>query len=415
MISFAEAHPELVSEWAESNGDYGPEKISYGSNQKITWIGKCGHEWEATVKNRSNGSGCPYCSGNQVLYGYNDLASAYPKLASEWSELNYPLLPSAVTVKANRKVWWRCRCCGQQWQARIADRTDGHGCPVCAGKKLVAGVNDFVTEHPEIASEWSSRNDKLAALVRSKSRENVWWQCHICGYVWRAVIDSRVKGQNCPVCADRAVKRGFNDLATIHPELFREWNQDRNGTLKPTQIVASSHRSVYWKGKCGHVWYAPIHERVAGAECPICEAFIQNEIKVEAVKYYARKAEVEFFENDDSPIGIPIQIYMPKQKLAIEFSPPADCKGVHRKWENGKNWLCLNSGIRLVRILSQGAVEFDNCICITRTDDSYDVLSVAIIAAFNIGGIQVDVNVERDLYDICDRLIIEPAKAYKNL
>ena len=70
---------------------------------------KCGHEWTATVKSRAiSGTGCPYCSHNKVLEGFNDLASQRPLIASEWSERNYPLKPNMVTVFANRKVWWRC-------------------------------------------------------------------------------------------------------------------------------------------------------------------------------------------------------------------------------------------------------------------------------------------------------------------
>ena len=412
MVSFAEAHPELVPEWAESNGDLKPEEIPYGSNKKITWIGKCGHEWETAVKNRSNGSGCPFCSGNQVLYGFNDLASAHPELAAEWSELNYPLYPSAVAAKAGRKAWWRCSGCGQHWQSRIVDRTNGHGCPVCAGAKLVAGVNDFATEHPELAAEWSGRNGKKPSEAWAKSRENVWWECSTCGHKWMAVINSRVKGQGCPACADRAVKPGFNDLASRHPELAQEWDYGRNGSRKPTEVTAASHRCVHWKGKCGHGWRALVNERAAGAGCPVCEEFRQNEIKAEAVKYYADRAEVEYFENDDDPVGIPLRIYFPRQKMAVEFSKPSDYKGTGRRWENSKNWLCLNAGIRLVRILAPEAREFDNCICITRCDDSYGVLSAAIAAAFKIGGILEDVDVERDLEQICRRFIMEPAGAY---
>ena len=98
MISFAEKHPELVQEWSDEN-EARPEEVSYGSNKRILWRASCGHSWEATVKNRGNGSGCPFCSGNQVLYGFNDLASVYPELAAEWSELNYPLYPSAVRLR----------------------------------------------------------------------------------------------------------------------------------------------------------------------------------------------------------------------------------------------------------------------------------------------------------------------------
>ena len=133
MRTLENEHPELISEWSDRNGDLKPGDISYGSNKKVWWTGKCGHIWQASVKNRSNGSSCPFCSGNQILQGYNDLASKYPEIAKEWSERNLPLQAGDVTIKANKKVWWKCSVCSYEWQARVADRTEGHGCPVCAG------------------------------------------------------------------------------------------------------------------------------------------------------------------------------------------------------------------------------------------------------------------------------------------
>ncbi|MFQ9701735.1 MAG: zinc-ribbon domain-containing protein [Enterocloster clostridioformis] len=41
--------------------------------------------------------------------GFNDLATLLPDIAAEWSDRNYPLLPTQVTVFANRKVWWKCK------------------------------------------------------------------------------------------------------------------------------------------------------------------------------------------------------------------------------------------------------------------------------------------------------------------
>ena len=98
MKSFEKMHPELVREWSDKNGDLKPGDVSYGSNQKVWWIGNCGHVWKASVKNRSNGSSCPYCSGNRVLYGVNDFGSCQPEIAAEWFEKNYPMAPSDFTV-----------------------------------------------------------------------------------------------------------------------------------------------------------------------------------------------------------------------------------------------------------------------------------------------------------------------------
>ena len=53
--SLAEAHPELVCEWSGRNAPLKATDITYGSNKKYWWIGKCGHEWLASPKDRHAG------------------------------------------------------------------------------------------------------------------------------------------------------------------------------------------------------------------------------------------------------------------------------------------------------------------------------------------------------------------------
>lgn len=73
--SLAEVHPELVSEWSKKNLLLTPDGITFGSNKKVWWKGTCGHEWQTSVKARSNGEKCPICSGARVIAGINDLAT----------------------------------------------------------------------------------------------------------------------------------------------------------------------------------------------------------------------------------------------------------------------------------------------------------------------------------------------------
>lgn len=68
---FSTVHPELVSEWSEQNDLVTPDQITYGSNRIVWWKGTCGHEWQASVKSRSSGEGCPICSGARVISGIN--------------------------------------------------------------------------------------------------------------------------------------------------------------------------------------------------------------------------------------------------------------------------------------------------------------------------------------------------------
>ena len=256
----ADVRPELINEWSQRNSPLTPDSVTHGSNKIVWWNGKCGHEWRASVKNRViGGSGCPYCSHNAILEGYNDLASQKPELAAEWSARNAPLLPTQVTVFANLKAWWKCRECGNEWKTLISTRSDGSKCPYCSGYILLKGFNDFATLYPQLAEEWSDRNLPLTPdTVNDKSRKNVWWKCRTCGYEWKSVIHSRAKGAMCPVCADRAVLTGYNDLATTDPHLLDEWDFDKKPVLnKKETTIALQKQELIKEGFKEWIWQDP--------------------------------------------------------------------------------------------------------------------------------------------------------------
>ena len=105
--SLAEVRPELVPEWSEKNLPLKPDEITFGSNKKVWWRGACGHEWQTSVKARSNGEKCPICSGARVIAGINDLATLEPLLVKQWSKKN-KIKPTEVSIGSHKKVIWRC-------------------------------------------------------------------------------------------------------------------------------------------------------------------------------------------------------------------------------------------------------------------------------------------------------------------
>ena len=71
--------PKLCEEWSDKNKPLEPTMVSLATHKKVIWKCKLGHEWTASVKSRTlNGTGCPYCSHNVVLPGFNDLATIFP-------------------------------------------------------------------------------------------------------------------------------------------------------------------------------------------------------------------------------------------------------------------------------------------------------------------------------------------------
>lgn len=131
--------PEIAIEWHPiKNGKLTPDMFSYGSGQKVWWLGKCGHEWQASLQGRcSHNEGCPFCSNRRVLQGFNDLASKCPDLLAEWDYAKNDIKPSEVLFSSSKKVWWVCAVCKNTWQTSIDLRTiSKSGCPKCASKKI---------------------------------------------------------------------------------------------------------------------------------------------------------------------------------------------------------------------------------------------------------------------------------------
>ncbi len=348
--------PELAQDWSEKN-EIKPTEVSIGSHKKVIWKCRHGHEWEASVKSRTiNGTGCPYCSHNKVLEGFNDLASQIPEVAAEWSEKNYPLLPTMVTPFANRKVWWKCSK-GHEWHTLISTRSGGSKCPYCSGQILLKGFNDFATRQPQLAQEWSERNLPLTPdMINEKSRKNVWWKCRECDNEWKSVVSARIKGTVCPVCADRAVLPGYNDLATTDAHLLDEWDYERNKDITPTAVSRNSMKSVWWKCSLGHSWKAKIYERtIEEMGCPVCEQEYRSVFPQLAVSYYAGKKGLRVRLNTDIEIGLPLETYIVNEGLAIE------AKDLSEEKERLKAYICRKQGIKLLKLpykANEGEVEY---------------------------------------------------------
>lgn len=195
---------ELMAEWNwEKNNELGfdPETLTLGSHKNVWWKCGYGHEWQATISNRTIGRGCPYCASKKVLKGFNDLQTVNPALAKEWNyEKDNGLTPEDVTPSSNRKVWWKCNK-GHEWQASINSRNKGHGCPYCSGLYVIKGKNDLQTVNPTLAKEWNceKNNDLTPRDVLTNSEKKVWWKCQK-GHEWQATITNRNRGRGCPIC-----------------------------------------------------------------------------------------------------------------------------------------------------------------------------------------------------------------------
>ena len=265
----------LLQEWDRlKNAPLTPETVHKGSRQKVWWRCDAGHSWQTEIRSRSSGSKCPYCAGRVLCVGGNDLATVNPALAAQWdTEKNGSLKPSEVLAGSRRYVWWKCEK-GHSWRAAVLRRSRGSGCPVCAGRTAIPGENDLATLFPDIAAEWNvERNGSLTPeQVTAFSNRKVWWRCRL-GHEWQSIIAARVAERSgCPYCAGRRVMAGFNDLATLHPDIAAQWDDALNGALTPEMVTVGSHKRVWWRCSEGHTWKAAVYSRTGRQKCgcPVC-------------------------------------------------------------------------------------------------------------------------------------------------
>lgn len=119
-------HPELVKELVDTD----PDTVSMGMEIKLKWKCNLNHTYSASIYSRANlKSGCPFCSGNKILSGFNDLATTHPELAKELVDAD----PTKFTSGSNLRQTWRCSF-GHVWRTAISHRTSTQrstGCPSC--------------------------------------------------------------------------------------------------------------------------------------------------------------------------------------------------------------------------------------------------------------------------------------------
>lgn len=365
----------LMIDWDfEKNSKLGlnPSEISDKSQKRAWWICEEGHEWEAIIRNRSNGNNCPFCTGRKILNGYNDLATTHPSLAKEWNwQKNNDLSPYDISFGSNKKVWWMDEL-GHEWEASVEQRTRGNGCPCCSRenrishkeivvyyyiKKYFADAistykhSDFGTMEldifiPQISTAIEYDGSKWHQdVVRDLKKDN------ICAS--KNINMIRIREPNCPEykssctfiylenysqqalinaitsvlhllhiddldidisrdCEDiESVvfhKIRDNSLSALFPNVAADWPPTKNGTLTSEHVYAHSSKKVWWKcSVCGNEWFQSIVKRCFGLGCSKCVDRLSRAVYCHELK--------QFFINN----------YRIKSQICVQYSDIYQC------------------------------------------------------------------------------------------
>jgi hypothetical protein len=231
----ASQRPDLV---VEVDG-WDASKFTVSSGVRQSWKCSLGHRWEIRIADRTyNDSKCPTCQGDTVLAGFNDLASKFPRIASEANGWD----PSKVHFHSSKKLPWKCSL-GHEWTSVVESRVlQDTNCLVCGNRQLLTGFNDIKTKFPEIARE---ANGWDPSTVMSGSNLQKWWIC-TSGHKWKArVADRTSQLTGCPTCTPGGFSPSEDGFLYFLQHI--SWNMFQIGITNNPDKRLGQHRKLGWE------------------------------------------------------------------------------------------------------------------------------------------------------------------------
>jgi predicted GIY-YIG superfamily endonuclease len=268
--------------------------------------------------------------GAKLALGVNDLLTKCPELAAQafgWD-------PTTVTYCSKRIMTWQ-GACGHVWDASVDKRSQrNYGCPYCSGHKILVGFNDLLTAAPDLASQavgWDP------AEFTKYSKTKVQWQGP-CGHTWTATISNRYgRKSGCPYCSSQAVLAGFNDLASLAPEVAQYAHGWDPSTVSPKSGV---HKE--WKCHCGYIWKTSpgsmMHSNKIGTNG--CHACSRRNFRFDddAYLYLMEREKDQQIGITNNPPNRLRRHYLNGWKL-VEIQGPANARQIHARELAIKRWV----------------------------------------------------------------------------
>lgn len=166
-------------------------------------------------------------------------------------------------------------------------------------EKAFKNQRELIKDLP-IAEEWD--DERPIDKFRGGSEYKAQWKCSK-GHVWKMAICVRSgakAGSQCPFCAGNRAWAGFNDLATLRPDLISEWNDEK----PPHEVLPGAKYMAKWKCRAySHEWTAQVSSRgIQNNGCPYCSnRRIITGFNDFATRYPEHVKQWNYEKNTDSP------------------------------------------------------------------------------------------------------------------
>ena len=262
---YLKEYPKDFKEFDSIKNDIKPDNIEVNSSQEYWWTCKNNHSYKMKINDKVFRHECPYCQNRKIWVGFNDLYSIMPSLAKEFDEDKNGVSTKEVYYRSTKKYYWKCDKGHSYLKAPYYRVEEKQNCPYCSKNYL---IEDFPKSIDYIDNNYHSKEE--IENFYSHSTKKIHFHCRK-GHKWEEKIAnfskrSSIRGEHCPYCSNIWLLKGFNDIKTLYPQLYKEIkNKDKDN------ILPTSKRKITWVCPQGHEFNSSINYRVRNnSGCPYC-------------------------------------------------------------------------------------------------------------------------------------------------
>lgn len=307
----------------------------------------------------------PPKKSNTLIPGENDLKTIFPDIAEEIIDTD----PSQIKVGSVKVQKWQCSFCENIWEAapksRTVSLTAKPGCPTCARKRAIEfrGQSKLLKDVvPQLIKELKNKSD-ADFLTYGSHKPDTEWICDS-GHVYEMTVNRRVNGRKCPICNFKQVLVGFNDLASVRPDLVDEVVDKRF-----LNVLANSKEVIEWshiaEDGVVHYWSAVVNDRVyRDSGCHVCSGKI-SQVGVNDFKTFLDTTDLKWSPKNKKK---PEEYTIGSNKKVILFcdkhDPIYEIEDFCKKFSNskGRKRICEDCRPTSDHFRSRGEIELVNFI-----------------------------------------------------
>lgn len=245
--------------------------------------------------------------GCSVCY-HNNRRMTHQTFIEKLSKLLPHILVLDQYINAVTPLLVKCTDCGNEWKSRPETLLKGHGCLNCCNIKQTK-------THEEFVSEISNINPNIEIISKYiNNKTPIKAKCKTCGNIVKVRPSNLLSGANCPVCS-------VNNRRKSHLEFIEQLEKiDNSINVIGTYVNALNKIEVVCK-KCGTQWASKPNDLLNYHGCPNCHNKSRGENKV---KQYLIQRNIDYilqhrFCNCKNINTLPFDFYIPSLNACIEY------------------------------------------------------------------------------------------------